>query len=85
MSASSLPENQAPHNCCATDCTATIAGDRLMCRRHWNLVPLPTRLELQRLSNLDQTQPEPSLEYLTAVKIAIDAVAVRSQPQEQTA
>ncbi|HEX9844160.1 MAG TPA: hypothetical protein VGC20_15485 [bacterium] len=66
-----------PHTCHAKDCRVRVPRKRLMCRRHWFMVPLALRLDVLAAYRPGQETPgwRPSPDYLQAAREAVDAVA----------
>ncbi len=66
------------HRCHVPGCYNVIRRKRLMCPRHWALVPMLIRLRVIRAVN-------PSSEWLISTRDAIEAVQEREQDDRQTA
>lgn len=68
----------APHLCHARGCPRRVSPAMLMCRRHWWMVPKDIREAVWASYQPGQEiGKEPSGEYITAARAAIDAVAKR--------
>lgn len=72
------PGPDPDHTCHAKGCNVKVDPSKLMCRRHWKLVPEPLRTAVwatyRRGQEIDK---RPSPQYLAAAQAAIDAVAER--------
>lgn len=63
------------HICHAIGCTSKIDPSLLMCRKHWQKVPLYLKLEVKRNYKKGQeVSKTPTPQYLEAMKAAINAV-----------
>lgn len=64
------------HRCHAKGCQFVVPPKRLMCRKHWFMVPHPLRQAVWDHYRLGQeVTKDPSAEYLEAARLAIEAVA----------
>lgn len=64
------------HRCHARRCEAPIPPRMFMCGRHWRMVPGHMRTRIWATYRRGQeVRKDPSPEYLSAAKDAIDAVA----------
>lgn len=67
---------EIPHLCHAVDCNERIPPARLMCPRHWYLVPHPLRKQVWKTYRPGQEiDKNPSWAYLQAAHAAINFVA----------
>ena len=71
------------HHCHAKGCTRIVPPSKLMCLRHWRMVPR----ELQRAVWAtyrpgQESDKRPSREYLEAARAAIHAVAAKEEAQQ---
>jgi len=63
------------HRCHVPDCDVETRPEMLMCKKHWNLVPLQLRLWVNRTYRDGQCNDKKvSKEWLTASRRAIDSV-----------
>lgn len=72
--------NQRKHCCAAVDCNTSIALNLLMCRTHWFMVSEMTRDRIWKTYQRGQEiagGPEPSEEYFTAMRQAVQEVATQ--------
>lgn len=72
------------HHCHAKNCTKVVPPSKLMCLKHWRMVPR----ELQRAVWAtyrpgQEVDKKPSREYLEAARAAIDAVAAKEAPHAE--
>lgn len=66
----------AEHTCHARGCKAPVPPARLMCLRHWRMVPKNLQRAVWATYELGQElTKDPSLEYLEAATAAVNAVA----------
>jgi hypothetical protein len=64
------------HRCHATGCDKAVPPRLLMCKAHWYMVPPELRARVWFTYRPGQeTDKDPSPEYLEAMRAAIDAVA----------
>lgn len=68
------------HRCHVPGCYNVIRRKRLMCPKHWSLIPMLIRLRVIRAAS-----NHPSREWLIATRDAIEAVQEREQDDRQTA
>ena len=70
--------DQPIHTCHAKGCTVEVPPKLLMCLRHWRMVPKEIQSAVWRHYRPGQEiDKKPTAEYLTVMKLAIDAVAAR--------
>ena len=74
------------HICHAKNCDLAVPPKKLMCKRHWFMVPPDLRKEVWREYRPGQeVDKEPTAEYLKAARKAIEAVQAiekrRSDPE----
>lgn len=63
-------------NCCKIfNCTAPIPSDRLMCVKHWRMVPKDLQRDVWRQYRAGDARP--SIAYLNATKAAVQAVEAK--------
>lgn len=66
------------HHCHAIGCTTTCVPERLMCLRHWRMVPKDLQREVWRTYRVGQCDDKaPSEEWHAAADAAIVAVAIK--------
>lgn len=69
------------HTCHVPGCDKVVARKMLCCARHWSLVPMQIRLQVNRTFNPKQCVPgsgvRPTQEWLRAARAAINAVVER--------
>lgn len=65
----------AAHPCTAKGCTTTVGADRLMCPRHWSLVPADLKLRVWATYRPGQSAGSATPEWFIAADAAIAAVA----------
>jgi len=64
------------HTCHAEGCEVEIPPRMLCCPRHWRMVPKHLQAEIWRTYRPGQeTDKQPSAEYLVAQRAAIEAIA----------
>jgi len=69
------PEDLKDHHCHAKGCTAKVPPERLMCFRHWRMVPQDLQNEVYRHYRRGQCYDlQVTGEYLQAAKRAVQAV-----------
>lgn len=76
---------EAPdHVCHARDCRARVEPRRLMCPKHWRMVPAKLQAEVWRTYRAGQEiDKRPSHDYLDAARAAIAAVEEKERPALQ--
>lgn len=62
------------HWCVARKCMTNVPPNRLMCTRHWKLVPYSIQKRIWNEYRPDQNLMSASPEYLAAAQDAIEAV-----------
>lgn len=63
------------HLCHANGCATEVPPEKLLCRKHWAMVPKKLQTEVWRHYRAGQCDDKrPSKEWLAAAKVAIDAV-----------
>ena len=66
------------HTCHAMHCDTPVPPRRLMCRKHWYMVPKPLRDAVwAEYTPGQERRKDPTREYLTVARRAINAVAVK--------
>lgn len=66
------------HLCHAKNCAIPVPPKMLMCLRHWYMVPRAIRVQVWKHYRPGQeVDKQPSREYLTVMKQAIEAVAAK--------
>ena len=66
------------HLCHARDCTKVVPPRMLMCGHHWRMVPKHLQQVVWMMYEPGQeTRKDPSMTYLRAAELAIEAVAVQ--------
>lgn len=81
-------QRQPQHLCHAVDCNERVPPARLMCPRHWFMVPRPLRLAVWRTYKPGQEVTKtPSEAYLRAARVAVNSVAMQEgrEPLNTTA
>lgn len=68
------------HRCHARGCKETVAHEKLMCLRHWRMVPKP---EADAVWHTYRTYGALTPPWLEATRAAIDAVAQAEQRLER--
>lgn len=64
------------HLCHAVDCNERVLPSRLMCPRHWFMVPIPLRKRVwQTYKPGQEITKTPTAEYIKAARDAINSVA----------
>lgn len=58
--------NKRPHRCFAAGCTAEVSADRLMCSRHWRMVPAGLRQAIGRTWRSGNVIAHASAKYAAA-------------------
>lgn len=73
------PEQRAEHTCHARHCKAHVPPERLMCLKHWRMVPPNLQRRVWATYKPGQCDDWSLLtdEYLQAAQAAVDAVANR--------
>jgi protein-disulfide isomerase len=72
------------HRCHAERCKTPCPPTRLMCTRHWAMVPYHLQKQVWRFYRIGQeTDKQPSAAYLEAAKDAIAAVS-RAEREKRT-
>ncbi len=71
------------HRCHAIECEARVPPDKLMCLKHWRMVPRDLQREVWRTYRRGQEiDKRPSPDYLMAARNAINAAAAKEgKPQ----
>lgn len=69
---------ETKHTCHAKGCCVQVPPKMLMCFKHWKMVPLVLQREIWRYYVPGQEiRKDPTPEYLTAMRRAIEAVEAR--------
>ncbi|KWU24721.1 hypothetical protein AS149_31745 [Burkholderia cenocepacia] len=73
------------HTCHAKGCAVPVHPEKLMCGRHWRMVPRRLQLAVWRHYRAGQCEDKsPSREWLSAAHAAIDAVAALETSAQPT-
>lgn len=71
-----MDERRRNHHCHAIGCAVIVVPERLMCKRHWSLVPRPLQQAVWQHYRPGQCDDmRPSREWHTAADAAIKHVA----------
>lgn len=65
------------HHCHAVGCTVAVPPSKLMCKRHWSMVPPALQYDVYEYYVPGQCNSRPSKEWLQAARAAINFVRER--------